>query len=71
MAEVGTMGLEVDTTRLTVRPGDRLVVRVSRPLDMEQADRLRGVLAEGLPGVEVVVVQADQLLVYRPDSEGG
>jgi hypothetical protein len=54
---------------VTVRPGDRLLVRVTRPLSPEMARQLRAWLREELPGVEILIVDGvDQMLVYRPKA---
>jgi len=50
-----------------VRPGDTLIARFSGLLTMEQADQIKAGLEAHLPGVEVVVVAADQLVIYRPE----
>lgn len=47
-----------------VRPGDKLIVRLTSVAAAEDVSPL----AEALPGVEVLVVQAADLLVYRPDE---
>lgn len=54
-----------------IRPGDTLVVRVdlSRRWTQEQADRVKAELKERLPGVDVLIVAADQLVIYRPEPE--
>lgn len=58
-----------------VRPGDTLVVRIdlshvsTRQQFDELVDRIVGQIEERLPGVKVVVVAADQLVIYRPDPE--
>jgi hypothetical protein len=53
-------------TLALVRPGDTLVVAVNRRLTMEDANAYTDALRERLPGVEIVVVDACQLAVYRP-----
>lgn len=55
---------------LTVRPGDTLLVMVKGPLSCDHADHYRAKLKVLLPYLlDVVIVQADALAVYRPDSE--
>jgi hypothetical protein len=54
---------------VTVRPGDKLVVQMKSDFTREQYDFWRDRLAEQLPGVEVVFVAAEQMLVYRPDGD--
>lgn len=56
--------------RVVVHPGDKLIVRVSGNPTMADADRMRTSFAEQLPGVDVVLVVAEQLLVYRPGADG-
>ena len=51
-----------------VRPGDKLVVCVSRPLTSMDADIIKQRVAQTLPGVEAVVIMCDGLAVYRPDG---
>jgi hypothetical protein len=60
-------GIEIDAQVSIgiVRPGDKLVIAVARPLDMDERDEVRAVAERSLPGVEVVVIQADALVVYR------
>lgn len=59
----------------TVRPGDTLVVRIdlSRGLTRQQfdelVDRITDQLEESLPGVKVVVLAADQVVIYRAEPE--
>lgn len=50
---------------LTVRPGDKLLVRVAPSTGMKQAEDLRDALSRRLPEVEVTVVAAEQLAVVR------
>lgn len=63
-----TISVEAEFTGLTVRPGDTLLVRYSRAVSMENAERLKAKLKERLPGVDVLIVEADGLAVYRPDQ---
>ncbi len=56
---------------VTVRPGDTLVVRVATDLSMDQVAEFKSRLTDRLPGVDTLVVCADQLLVYRPDGSEG
>ena len=52
---------------VTVRPGDKLVVRVNGNMSRAEVDEWKAYVAELLPGVELVVVTGvEQLLVYRP-----
>jgi hypothetical protein len=66
--------LTVDTrvelaSAVTVRPGDTLLVAVDRPLSREQAEQYAASLKERMPLVQICVLEAAQLAVYRP--EGG
>lgn len=65
---------EVDLAEIdhgvVVRPGDTLVIAVSRITTPEQVERLKEGVAEHLPGVQAVVVEANQLAVYRPKNAG-
>ena len=57
---------------VTVRPGDILIVRYSRVVSAEEAERTKAQLKERLPGIrDVVVIEADELAVYRPDQVDG
>lgn len=53
-----------------VRPGDTLIVAIDRPFSHDRAAEFRAQMADKLPGVEIVIVEARQLAVYRP-AEGG
>lgn len=50
---------------LVIRPGDHLIVRVKQATSFEVVDLLLDVLRERFPGVEVVVIAAEQLAVFR------
>lgn len=62
--------LEIDT--VMVRPGDTLVVRLAGTMTHEEydnaCDMIDKMLGERLPGVKAVVLNADQVLVYRPEG---
>lgn len=49
-----------------VRPGDKLVIGVSRPITNDHVKDYEAYVARHLPGVEAVVICADSLAVYRP-----
>ena len=55
---------------VTVRPGDKLVVRMSGRITREDVDNFTDQMRGLLPGVGVVVIAAEQLLVYRLDGGG-
>jgi hypothetical protein len=59
--------VELETLAI-VRPGDTLVVAYPRQLSVEQADTIKARIKDRLPGVEVVIIHANQLAVYRPDG---
>jgi hypothetical protein len=61
-------GIEVDVHASVgvVRPGDTLVLATRRQLSQADADGYKHRLQDRLPGVEVVIVAADALVVYRP-----
>lgn len=50
---------------VVVRPGDKLVIRLSGHVDMATAASIKQRVAEELPGVEAVIISCDQLAVYR------
>jgi hypothetical protein len=55
---------------VVVRPADTLIVRIDPRSTMEQAHRVLSQLKADLPDVAgVVLVAAEQILVYRPDGE--
>jgi hypothetical protein len=62
--------LEMSQEALVVRPGDTLIVRCSRPLNMYQADQLKAKLAQRLPGIDVLILSSpvDQIAAYRPNE---
>jgi hypothetical protein len=54
---------------LVLRPGDTLVLRVSGTgITQEWVEEAREYVEERLPGVELLVVHADGMTVYRPDG---
>jgi hypothetical protein len=57
-------GVEV-AEALIIRPGDKLLVRVDVHTSRERAMDLRDELKERLPEVEVCVIAAEQLAVFR------
>lgn len=52
-----------------VQPGDTLVLRVGHLISAAQAAQIRDHIEQRLTGVRAVIVQADDMAVYRP-SEG-
>lgn len=58
---------------IVVRPGDTLVVRVnpSHGWFRSHLDELAHSIKERLPGIEVLIVTADQLVIYRPEDKRG
>ena len=55
---------------LVIHPGDTLIVRVPSRVDVGSAHRLMAMLKERLPvSVNVAVIAAEQLAVFRPDPE--
>ena len=57
-----------DMQVVVLRPGDKLVIGVKRPISLAEADEMRVRVRERLPGVDLVVIVAEQLLAYRPDE---
>jgi hypothetical protein len=52
-----------------IRPGDKLIVRVGRDITDEGFDQVSADLANlQLPDVQVIVICADELAIYRPDG---
>ena len=69
-ASVGEVDLFEVNHGVVVRPGDTLIVGLSRSnLQSGQLQHLREQLEERLPGVETLVVgDVAQFAVYRPDT---
>lgn len=63
--------LPIETEHVIVRPGDTLVVRVPINTNDYDFDRVMEMVRHRLNGVAVLVVRADQLMVYRPDEVVG
>ena len=53
-----------------LRPGDALVLRVSAPISHDEFRQLVDRMGELLPGIKVLVVNADGMAIYRPDDTG-
>jgi hypothetical protein len=63
-----TLEVSAEYTGLVVRPGDKLVVAISRRLNMQEADDIDKFFAAKLPGVEVVPIDnCVGLAVYRDE----
>lgn len=60
--------MQINTSWATVRPGDTLVIAVQKNLSRAEAEDMRDRFQELLHGVMVIVVPANQLLVYRPET---
>lgn len=58
---------------LVIRPGDTLIIRVRSDIYRSEFDefqyRVKAGLDEVCPGVRFVIVNAEQLAVYRPGAE--
>jgi len=60
------MSVRVDVHEgIVIRHGDTLLVRVNPTMNLSERDRLRNQVSRDLPGVKVVLVPADQLVVKR------
>jgi len=58
------------TEAVIVRPGETVIVSLGdRLISREQADLYRNRLKQQLPNVEFVLVNAEQMLVYRPQAD--
>lgn len=51
-----------------VRPGDTLVIRVDPRSVSAEVDRMLSKMKQALPGVEVFVVGAEEMAIYRPEA---
>jgi len=60
------MGEQVVLEAVVVGPGDTLIVRVGRDTTLAEADELKTRLHGRVPGVNVVVLAADQIAAYKP-----
>lgn len=56
---------------LVIRPGDTLIIRVRPGISAADAEAMRQKIEEYLPGVEFVIVAAEQLAVGRPGVADG
>jgi hypothetical protein len=63
------MVFDASPDAVIVRPGDTLIVRTGDIYSAKQMDEYREALKESLPGIRVLFVRSDQLLVYRPDPD--
>lgn len=50
-----------------VRPGDTLIVRVPQNTPADNVARFMAAMRERLPDVPVVVIAAEDMVVYRPE----
>ena len=68
MAQVGPIRLpvEIEVSGQILRPGDKLLVNMGEVVTEQQRDELTRLIGSKLPGVEVLVFQARQLIVYQP-----
>jgi hypothetical protein len=49
---------------VVIGPGQKLIVRVSADTALDKVEEMRVQLTDWLPGVDVVMIPAEQLLVY-------
>ncbi len=63
--------LQGDMQVVVLQPGDKLVIGVKRQISPAEAARLRAQVRQRLPGVDLVIIAAEQLLAYRPDEPTG
>jgi hypothetical protein len=60
--------VQVEATAVA-RPGDTLVVALGHEASLEDIREVAGEMERRLPGVKVLVVNANALAVYRPDPD--
>lgn len=60
---------EAISNAVIVRPGDTLIVRIQPDISRQRFEEFADSIKARLPEVKVVVLAAEQLLVYRPDGE--
>lgn len=65
MAKVSPAIVDVDLMVGTVRAGDTLVVAKHGPMTRAEANSIKEHLEAKLPGVNVLPIEADGLVVYR------
>nr|MDT0660857.1 hypothetical protein [Micromonospora sp. DSM 115978] len=64
-----TAELEGVAEALIVRPGDTLIVRFNQRTARSDLDPVDKALREQLPGVDVIVINAEQIAVFRPTEQ--
>jgi len=69
MAELRTAKIQIVLDAVIVRPGDTLVLRFHQELTPEEAAEIKQRLAEYMPDVSAVILNAEQMLVYRPNDD--
>ncbi len=62
-----TVPIEAEFTGFTVRSGDTLLIRCNGPISEAHAETMKQKIRDRLPGVDVLVIQADGFAVYRPE----
>lgn len=65
MARFQDLEIDVHTSVGIVRPGDKLVIAIGSRMTDQEADRMKNHIQDQLPGVSVVLVEAEALVVYR------
>jgi hypothetical protein len=56
----------VELSGSVVQPGDTLLIAISGQATPGEIDRMVSLLSEDLPGVRVIAIPAQQLIIYRP-----
>lgn len=66
-AAMAAIQAEPDQTA-TIKPGDTLILRYTRPIALDMADQIKAKVSALIPDIQVVIINCDQMAVYRPDS---
>lgn len=53
------------TEATTIHPGDHLIIRTATDVDPEHLAHTVDALRDRLPGIDITVINAEQLLIYR------
>lgn len=51
---------------VVVRPGDTLILRIGHNTSQDLATHFKKAIQDRLPNVDVVVLNADEMFIYRP-----
>ncbi|MET8826539.1 hypothetical protein ABZX40_41330 [Streptomyces sp. NPDC004610] len=69
--ETATVTVDIAADLTIIRPGDTLLVLMPSTVQYAQLSAVTTRLTARLPGVEVIVIPAEGITVYRPDTTVG